>query len=137
MSPEPGRGGTLRAVQTRIPEEWRVPIAFAVVWVVPSVVELARPSLWERAPIFGLAVSVALVIVLVGALLSRSRAAWWILVVSYVAAVATWVQHIVSKGVGTGWTLLGVVTLVNFALLISAPMRRFVRLRGRLAPGPR
>jgi len=124
-------------VQSRIPEEWRVPIAFAVVWVVPFVVEVARPSLWERAPLFGLAVSVALFIVLVGALLSRSPAAWWILVVIYVAAVATWVQHVVSKGVGTAWTLWGVLTLVNLALLMSAPMRRFVRLRGRLAPGPR
>jgi hypothetical protein len=124
-------------LQSRVPEEWRIPIAFAVVWVVPSVVAMARPSWWERAPHFDVAVALALVIVLVGALLQRSRVAWWILVVIYVGAVATWVQHVVSQGLGPAWTLWGVITLVNFALLISAPMRRFVRLRGRLAPGPR
>ena len=83
-------------------------------------------------------VAFGLLIALVGVkeLFERSRVAWWILVVFYVAGIATWVQHVVTQGFGTPWTLGGVLTLVNFALLVSAPMRRFVGLRGRFAPDP-
>jgi hypothetical protein len=130
-------GSTLCVVQSRVPEEWRIPIAFAVVWVVPLVVAVARPSWWEQthghveAPI-----ALALLVVLVAWLLRRSRVAWWIFVVVYVGAIPTWIHHVYTQGLGIAWAFWGVLTLVNFVLLVSAPMRRFVRLRGRLAADP-
>jgi hypothetical protein len=84
------------------------------------------------------AVAMSLLIVLAGAyaLLQRSRIAWWILIVWEGLAVADWVYEVRKHGLGMGSTLLGVLTLVSVALLVSAPMRRFVRLRGPLAAGP-
>lgn len=133
-------GSTVRSVGSRVPDEWRAPIAFAVVWIVPFVVAIARPSFWARVDghgYIGVALSFALFVVLIGALLQRSRAAWWIFVLIYLGNFVQSGRHIASHGLGTTWVVYGVLGLVNFALLISAPMRRFVGLRGRLAPGPR
>lgn len=129
-------------VLSRIPAEWRVPIAFAVLWVTPFVVTVSRPSWWERlhgqgSERVGVAFSLVFLIVLIGALLSRSRFAWWVLVVIYLGGFASWLQHVLGQGLGASWTLWGGLALLNFSLLVSAPMRRFVRLRGRLAPDPR
>lgn len=122
---------------SRIPDEWRIPLAFAVLWAVPLLVAAARPSFWQRAHGHAeVAVALALLLALVGALLRRSRVAWWILVASYVGGVVTWVQHVVNQGLGIAWMFWRVLMLVNIALLVSAPMRRFVRFRGRLAPDP-
>jgi hypothetical protein len=134
-------GSTLSGVQSRVPDEWRVPIVFVLLWVGPWVIAVAHPSWWygrlqghaaEVPAAFGLLFA----LVGSGALLGRDRVAWWILVVLFVGGIAIWVQHVVSHGLGIAWTLWGVLTFVSFALLVSAPMRRFVRLRGRLAPGP-
>jgi len=125
-------------VGTRIPEEWRVPIAFAVLWVVPLVVADSLLLLTHgRVALVAVAFSILLALAGTQALLRRSHVAWWLLVVLFVGGVAEWVYHVVSHGLGVQWTLWGVLTFVNFALLVSAPMRRFVRFRGRLAPGPR
>jgi len=120
--------------------EWRVPIAFVVLWVLPPLVAVIHPAWFWGARTHGHAAeavtAIWLLIVLVGAqaLLQRSRIAWWILVALYLAGVAQWVYYVGRHGLGWAWTLRGVLTLVSFALLVSAPMRRFVRLRGRLAP---
>ena len=66
---------------SRVPKEWRVPIAWAVLQVAPLVIEVARPSRWHRAHGYAEAIAVALLLVLVLAVLRRSRVAWWILVV--------------------------------------------------------
>src|SRR4051794_36503699 len=114
--------------------EWRVPIAFTVLWVGPFVAAIARPSWWERASVPALVFAIALTIVLNGALLTRSRAAWWILVILYVIGVVRVIQDGAGHRLGVASTLWGMLTLVNFALLVSAPMRRFVRLRVPFAP---
>jgi hypothetical protein len=81
-----------------------------------------------------LGISLLIALVAAQSLLQRWRPAWWLLVVLYLVAVATWVGHLVNHGLGIAWALWGLLTLIGFGLLVSAPMRRFVRLRGRLAP---
>lgn len=123
---------------TRIPEEWRVPVAFVVLWVVPLLVADSLLVLTHgRVAVVAVALSLLLALAGAQALLRRSHVAWWLLVVLFVAGVAEWVYHVATHGLGDQWTLWGVLTFVNFGLLVSAPMRRFVRLGGRLAPGPR
>jgi hypothetical protein len=50
--------------------------------------------------------------------------------------LVTWVVHVFGHDITTGWVVGGVLGLVEFGLLVSRPMRRFVQLRGRLAPRP-
>ena len=123
---------------TRVPEEWRVPIAFAVLWVVPLLVGdglIVRSH--GRAAVVAVAFSLLFALVGVQSLLRRSHIAWYILVVIFLAGIPEWVYHVTKHGLSVAWALWGVLGLANLALLISAPMRRFVGLRGPLAPGPR
>jgi len=76
----------------------------------------------------------ALTIVLNGALLARSRTAWWILVIFHAIGVVQVIEDSAHHRLGVAATLWGMLTLVSFALLVSAPMRRFVRLRVPFAP---
>lgn len=122
-------------VQSRVPVEWRVPIAFAVLWIVPLLIAMTRSSWWERVSVTGAIFALALYFGMIGALLARSRPAWWTSVVLYVASIALWIQHIADHGLRVATTLWGLLMLVNCVLLVSAPMRRFVGLRGRLAAG--
>lgn len=119
-------------VQSPIPAEWRVPTAFVVLWVLPPVVGVIEHPWWE--PEVPLVVSLLIALVAAQALLRRSQVAWWILVGLYVGALAEWIYHVVSHGAGIAWTLWALLGLVNFGLLVSASMRRFVRFRGWLAP---
>lgn len=134
-----GTASTLSGVPPRVPEEWRIPIAFTVLWVVPLIVAVARPSFWART--HGHAepfVVLALFALLVVALLQRSRFAWWTLVVIYViGGLSSWIQKVASGGLSIGWTIWAVLALAQLALLLSTPMRRFVGVRGRLAADPR
>src|SRR5947209_10923538 len=112
---------------TRIPEEWRVPLAYVVLLVVPTLVAGVRfVSTHGRVALVGVALSLLIVLAGAYALLQRSRIAWWLLVVWEGLAVADWVYHVGKHGLGLEWRLGGVLTLVGFALLVSAPMRRFV-----------
>ena len=121
---------------SRVPKEWRVPIAWAVLQVTPLVIEIARPSRWHRAHGYAEAIAVALLLVLVLAVLRRSRVAWWILVVLSFGAYASWLKQVSGHGFGVAWVLSSVLSLVSFFLLLSTPMRRFVRVRGRFAASP-
>ena len=122
---------------SRVPKEWRVPIAWAVLQVAPLVIEVARPPSWHRPHGYAEApIAVALVLVLVLAVLRRSRVAWWILVVLSFGAYASWVKQVSDHGLGVAWVLSSVLSLVSFFLLLSTPMRRFVRIRGRFAAIP-
>jgi hypothetical protein len=124
-------------VRSRLPEEWRAPIAFAALWVVRLVVAVARPSWWNRLHGHVEALLALLVLLaLLGWLLRRSFVAWWIFVVIYVASIPTVIQHVVDYGLGVAWTTSALLTVASFVLLVSAPMRRFVGFRGRHAPVP-
>lgn len=130
-----------RLLRRFVPAEWRVPIGWAFLWVGPAFVAAVHPSWWgARTGSDAARVSAAfgLLIAVVGAvaLLQRSRVAWWILVALEVFGFAIWLEHVVKHGLGVLWALSGMLSLGTLALLVSAPMRRFVRLRGRLAPGP-
>jgi hypothetical protein len=129
-------GARLR-VRSRVRAEWRVPIAFLVLWIVPV---LVADTLFLRTHGRAAAVAVLLSLLLAlggaQAIVQRWPVGWGILVVIYVGGIAQWAYHVVVHGLGVAWALWGVLGFVNFALLVSAPMRRFVRLRGRLAPGP-
>jgi len=123
---------------TRIPKEWRIPVAFVVLWLMPLVVGdslLLRTH--GRAVVF--AVGLSLLIGLTGSyeLLRRSQLAWWVLVVIFAGGFVEWVYHVDRHGLGVAWALWGALGVVNLCLLVSAPMRRFVRFRGRLAPDSR
>ena len=121
-----------------MPEEWRIPLVFVVLWVVPTFVTgvlLVRTH--GRVAVVGVTLSLLFVLAGSQALLRRSRTAWWLLIVFFGAGVALWLYHVGKHGLGIEWALWGVLTFVNFSLLVSAPMRRFVRLRGRFAAGPR
>ena len=115
----------------RIPVEWRVPIAFAVLWIVPLLVADSI-LVWTHGRGFLIAAAVSMLLALAGtqALLRRSQVAWWLLVALFVAGVVEWIYRVLRDGLGVQSALWGGLLFVNFALLLSAPMRRFVRLRG-------
>jgi hypothetical protein len=119
----------------RIPEEWRVPAAFALLVVGTLIFDAAHPSFWQRAHDTA-PVAAALLLLLLGLLLRRRRFAWWVFVAFSGIGLVTWLVHVVGHGASTGWVVGGVVGLVEFGLLVSSPMRRFVRFHGRLAPSP-
>lgn len=121
------------SVTPRLSAEWRVPAAFALLSVGTLVYEAAHAWFWQRAhdtaPVAG-----GLILLLLALLLLRRRFAWWVFVVFSGVGLVTWVAHITGHQMSTGWLVGGFIGLVEFGLLVSPPMRRFVRFRGRLAP---
>ena len=81
-------------------------------------------------------VAAALILVLLGLLLLRRRFAWWVFVAFSGIGLVSWLTHVSSHEITAGWLAGGLLGLVEFGLLVSPPMRRFVRLRGRLAASP-
>ena len=119
----------------RLPEEWSVPAVFALLVVGTLIFDAAHSTFWQRthdtAP-----VAAALILLLLVLLLRRRRYAWWVFVAFSGIGLVTWIVHVSGHGVGTGWVVGGLVGLAEFGLLVSSPMRRFVRFHGRLAPSP-
>jgi hypothetical protein len=120
-------------VTLRLPREWRVPAAFALLCIGALLYDAAHAWFWQRshdtAPVAAL-----LVLLLVGLLLRRSRFAWWVFFSFGAVGLVTWLIRIAGHHVGSAWILGLAFGVAQFALLASAPMRRFVRFRGRLAP---
>jgi hypothetical protein len=116
-------------------EEWRVPAAFALLSVGTLAYDALHAWFWQRAHDTA-PVAAALILILLGLLLRRSRLAWWVFVVFAGIGLVTWVAHVSAHWTSTGWVVGGVVGLIEFGLLVSPSMRRFVRFRGRLAPRP-
>jgi len=119
----------------RLPEEWRVPVAFVVLSVGTLIYDAAHAWFWQRAHNMAPAAAL-LILLLLGFLLLRWRFAWWVFVVFSGAGLVTWVAEAPTHEVSSGWVVGGLLGLVEFGLLVSAPMRRFVGFRGRLAPSP-
>jgi hypothetical protein len=117
----------------RVPEESHVPAVFALLWVGALVYDAAHGWFWQRshntAPIGAVAI-----LLLVALLLRRSRFAWWVFLSFGVIGLVTWPLHAASHHVTVGWIVGGLVGVGQLVLLASPQMRRFVRLRGRLAP---
>jgi hypothetical protein len=100
-----------------------VAVIFSLSVVGTLIFDAAHAWFWQRA--YDTApVAALLVLALVAALLRRLRFAWWIFLIVGVAGLPSWVVHGVSEGVSAGF-VLGLV-LVQVALLLSLPMRRYV-----------
>jgi hypothetical protein len=122
-------------VALRLPEESRIPAAFVLLSIGTLIYDAAHRSFWQGA--HDTAPEAALLLLLLlGLLLLRLRFAWWVFVIFSGVGLVTWVAHISLHKITTGWVVGGLLGLVEFGLLISPPMRRFVRLRGRLAATP-
>jgi hypothetical protein len=122
-------------VALRLPEEWRVPVVFALLSVGTLIYDAAHAWFWQRA--HDTAPAAALVILLLLALLlRRHRFAWWVFLVFSGTGLVTWVAHASTGQISSGWIVGGVLGVVEFALLVSPSMRRFVGFHGRLAPSP-
>jgi hypothetical protein len=119
----------------RLPEERRVPAAFALLAVGTLIFDASHEWFWQHvydtAPVAG-----ALILVLLGLLLLRRRFAWWVFVAFSGIGLVSWLAHVSDHAISSAWVVGGLLGLVEFGLLVSRPMRRFVRLRGRLAPSP-
>jgi hypothetical protein len=114
-----------------------VTVIFSLSVVGSLIFDAAHAWFWQRAhdtaPIAAL-----LVLVLVAALLRRHRFAWWIFLIVGVAGLPSWVVQGVRKGVSAGFLLGLVLGLLQLALLLSVPARRYVgvgRWRGRQPVG--
>lgn len=119
----------------RLPAEWRVPAAFALLAVGTLIFDASHAWFWQHAHDTA-PVAAALILVLLGLLLLRRRFAWWVFVVFSGIGLVSWLSHVSSHEMTSAWIVGGLLGLVEFGLLVSRPMRRFVRLRGRLAPSP-
>lgn len=112
-----------------------MPAAFGLLIVGSLIYDAAHAAFWSRAhntaPFAGI-----VILILLALLLRRHRFAWWVFVVVSALGFVTWMTHALSHGAGTGWIVGGLLGVVQFGLLVSPPMRRFMRLRGRLAPNP-
>jgi hypothetical protein len=138
MSPDPnGRKlGKLAAMKPAVlSEDWRIPVLFSLIPVGSVVYAAAHAWFWQRAHDTVWAAA-PLLLVLTAQLLRRSRLVWWFWVIASGAGVLTWVVDLSTHTVTTRLAVGGFIGLLEFGLLLSPPMRRFVRLRGRLAPSP-
>jgi hypothetical protein len=106
------------------------------VLVIASLVYSASHAwFWQRAHDMAW-IAGPLVLILVGLLLRRSRVAWWIFVSFSGVGLVTWGIQEAGRSVGAGRVVAGLVGIVEFGLLVSPSMRRFVRFQGRLAAIP-
>jgi hypothetical protein len=112
----------------RLPEEWRVPAGFAALSVGVLIYDAAHASFWQRAHDTA-PMAAMLVLLLVGLLLRRSRFAWWVFALFSGIGLVTWPIHAASHPVSAAWIVGALVGVVQFGLLVSPPMRRWVRLR--------
>lgn len=120
----------------RLPAEWRVPVAFALLVTGGLVYSASHAWFWQRKHDMAWIAGPLLLVLLVGLLLRRSRIAWWLFVVFSGIGLVTWILQDVGGQVSTGWVVGGLVGLIEFGLLVSPPMRRFMRFEGRPAPSP-
>jgi len=116
--------------------EQRVPAVFTLLWVGGLVYAVAHPSFWQRAHDMAW-LAVPLLLILDVFLLRHSRVAWWLFVVLLGSGVVTEVVHLAHQHVSATWLVGAALGLVEFGLLVSPQMRRFVHFGGKLAPSPR
>lgn len=102
-----------------------VAIIFALTVVGTLIFAAAHEWFWQRAHDTA-PVAALLVLALVGLLLRGHRFAWWIFVLAGTTGVPWWVAHGVTKHVTAGFVVGLVLGLVELALLLCVPMRRYI-----------
>jgi hypothetical protein len=102
-----------------------VAVAFALIVVGGLIFDAAHAWFWTRAHDVA-PVAALLVLLLVAALLRRHRFAWWIFVIASVTGVPSWIVRGLTHHVTIGFGLGLLVGIVELALLLSLPMRRYV-----------
>ena len=112
-----------------------MPVAFTLFVIGGLVYSASHAWFWQRAHDMAW-LAAPLLLILLGLLLRRSRIAWWVFVVFSAVGLITWVFQAAGQPVKTEWVVGGLVGLVEFGLLVSPPMRRFMRFQGRLAASP-
>lgn len=119
---------------SRIPTEWRIPLAFAVLSLGSLIYSAAHAWFWQRAHDMAWLATPLLLLLLALLLWRRSRAAWWILVAFSVIGLASDLAYISTRprlGMGVHWVIAAAIGLVEFGLLLSPQMRDFVQWRRR------
>src|ERR1700760_3239585 len=96
----------------RLPEESRVPAAFALLVVGTLIFAAAHGSFWQRkhdmAP-----VAAAVILVLLGLLLQRRRFAWWVFVAFSGIGLVSWVVNLSSQQITGAWIVGGLLGLLE------------------------
>jgi hypothetical protein len=113
-------------------------VSFAVLVVGSLIFDAAHGWFWQRAHDIA-PVAALLALALVVALLRRSRAAWWVFVIADATSLPSFVAHAVTKHVTVGYLVGLAFWISELAILLSAPMRRYVgvgRWRSSPQPGP-
>jgi hypothetical protein len=120
----------------RLTREWRVPAAFALLTVGRLVYVAPSAWFWHYGD-HTLPVVAALVLVLLGFLLLRSRFAWWLFIVFSGIGLVSRLANVSGHGITSAWVFGVLFDLVYLGLLVSPPMRRFVGVRPSLSAAKR
>jgi hypothetical protein len=109
---------------------------FALLILAGLIYSAAHAWFWQRAhDMVWLAAPLGLL--LLGLLLRRrSRVAWWVFLWIFGLGFASDLAHVAEGHVSARWLIGAVVGLVELGLLVSPPMREFVRPRGRVPSTP-
>ena len=101
----------------RLPQEWRVPAAFALLTVGRLVYVASTAWFWDyghhTVPVFAL-----VFLVLLGLLLLRRRFAWWLFVVFAGFGLVSQLADVSSHGITSAWVFGSLFGLVYFGLLV-------------------
>jgi hypothetical protein len=112
-----------------------VAVLFALVVLGTVIFDAARASFWQRrhdmAPVAAL-----LLLLLAVALLRRHRWAWWIFLLVGFAGVPSWVAYHILRHLTLGSMIGLIVGLLELVLLLSSPMRQYVRVGRWRKPQP-
>ena len=122
-------------VTLRLPEDWRVPAVYAAISVGGLLYDAAHGWFWHGAHDTA-SLAAAFLLLLLVLLLRRKRFAWWMLVVVSAFGLITAPLQFAGGPVGRQVVAGYVLGLIEFGLLVSAPMRRFVGFHWRMAPRP-
>ena len=112
----------------RLPEEWRVPAAFALLTVGRLVYVASTAWFWNYGD-HTVPVVAVLILVLLGLLLLRVGFAWWLFVAFSGIGLVSQLADVTSHGITSAWVFGSLFGLIYFGLLVSRPMRRFVGVR--------
>jgi hypothetical protein len=105
----------------------RVAIVFALSVVAGVIFDATQSAFWQRSHDMA-PVGAVLLLLVAAAILRRHRWAWWFFLIVTVSGLPSWVIHHIVRHPSLASALALTVSLVVLALLLSTPMRRYVRV---------